>query len=154
PNETKIIWYHLQTRVPDVRPVEAKPTPKPPRAVRKLDQNLIAGKRELPARQKVWMQDPPKAELPKPKIEPLPNLLAVAPTTKVEPRKFVPPPAPVVKPKTEAKIEDAPDATLRQAAITPVDLPISPVLPRAVRRFVPPAARKTPPPPAPADLSA
>jgi TonB family protein len=154
PNETKIIWYHLQTRVPDVRPVEANPTPKPPRAVHKLDQNLITGKRELPARQKIWMQDPPKAEL-KPKIEPLPNLLAVATMPKVERRKFVPPPPPVVKPKTVAKIEDAPDAVLKQTAITPADLPISPVLPRAVRRFVPPTvARNTPPPPAPSDTAA
>ena len=38
PYERKIVWYHLQARVPNVRPVEAKLTPKPPRAVRKLDQ--------------------------------------------------------------------------------------------------------------------
>ncbi len=155
PHETKIIWYHLQARVPNVRPVEAKPSPKPPRAVRKLDQNLIAGKKELPLQQKIWMQDPPKAEPPKPKIEPLPNLLAVAPTPKLEPRKFVPPPPPVVKPKEVAKIEDAPDAAIKQTAITMADLPIAPTLPRAVRRFTPPPAiRNTPPPPAPVDTAA
>ncbi len=70
PYESKIVWYHLQTRVPNVRPVEAKLTRKPPRAVRKLDQNLIAGAKELPTPpQKVWVPEPPKVEPPKPKIE-------------------------------------------------------------------------------------
>src|ERR1700753_1957307 len=67
PNEHKIVWYHLQSRVPNVRPVEAKPAPKPkpPRAARKLDQNLIAGLKELPTPpQKIWVPEPPKVTPP------------------------------------------------------------------------------------------
>jgi TonB family protein len=139
PYESKIVWYHLQTRVPNVRPLEAKPTPKPPRAVRKLDQNLIAGAKELPAPpQKVWVPEPPRLDPPKPKIEALPNLLAVAPEVKRPLRQFVPPPALVAKAKPAEKIPEAPEVALRQAAITPRDLPLAMSLPKPVRRFVPP----------------
>src|SRR5215472_11513255 len=120
PYESKIIWYHLQTRVPNVRPLEAKLTPKPPRAVRKLDQNLIAGEKELPTPpQKVWVPEPPKVEAPKPKIEALPNLLAVAPEVKRPLRQFVQPPAILAKAKPAEKIPEAPEVVLRQAAVTP-----------------------------------
>jgi TonB family protein len=140
PYESKIIWYHLQTRVPNVSPVEAKLTPKPARATRKLDQNLIAGAKELPTPpQKIWVPEPPKVEPPKPKIEALPNLLAVAPEVKRPLRRFVPPPAVPAKAKPAEKIPEAPEvALLRQAAITSRDLPLAMSLPRPVRRFIPP----------------
>ncbi len=139
PNEAKIVWYHLQTRVPNVRPVEAKVTKKPPRAVRKLEQNLIAGAKELPTPpQKVWVPEPPKVEPPKPKADPLPNLLAVAPEVKRPLRQFVAPPVAPAKLKPAERIPDAPEARLRQAAITPRALPLAMDLPRPMRRFVPP----------------
>jgi TonB family protein len=146
PYESKIVWYHLQTRVPNVRPLEAKLTPKPPRAVRKLDQNLIAGAKELPTPpQKIWVPEPPKVEPPKPKIEALPNLLAVTPEVKRPLRQFVPPPALAAKAKPAEKIPEAPEVALRQAAITPQDLPLAMNLPRPVRRFVPPVVAKARP---------
>jgi hypothetical protein len=134
PNETKIVWYHLQTRLPNVRPTETKAIRKLPRALRKFDQRLIVGVKELPTPpQKVCVPEPPKAEPPKPKLEPLPNLLAVAPQVKRQLRQFTPPPPPLVKAKPVEKLPDAPEAALRIAAITPRDLPLAMNLPRAVR---------------------
>jgi TonB family protein len=150
PYESKIVWYHLQTRVPNVMPVAAKVTRKPPRVVRKLDQNLIVGAKELATPpQKVWVPEPPKTEPPKPKIEALPNLLAVAPEVKRPLRQFVPPPALAPKVKPAEKIPEAPEVALRQAAITPRDLPLAMNLPRPMRRFVPPPqAQRAPEAPA------
>jgi TonB family protein len=150
PYESKIVWYHLQTRVPNVRPVEAKLTTKAPRAVRKLDQNLIAGAKELPTPpQKVWVPDPPKTEPPKLKIEALPNLLAVAPMVKRPLREFVPPPPAPVKVRPAEKVPEVPEVALRPDAIAPRDLPLAMNLPRAVRAFVPPPrAQRTPEAPA------
>jgi TonB family protein len=150
PYESKIVWYHLQTRVPNVRPVEAKLTKKPPRAVRKLDQNLIAGAKELPAPpQKVWVPEPPKVEPPKLEIEALPNLLAVAPEVKHPLRQFVPPPTPAPKVKPAEKVPEAPQVAMRPDAMTVRDLPLAMNLPRAVRRFVPPPqAQRAPEAPA------
>ena len=151
PNETKIVWYRLQTLLPNVRPSEAKVTPKPPRAVRRLDQNLIAGAKELPSPpQKVWVPDPPKSEMPKPKLEPLPNLLALAPAPRMPLRKFEPPPPIPVKVKPAEPLPDvfandaAPQAALKQAAITPKALPFAMDLPRPVRAFIPPPSLPRP----------
>ncbi len=155
PFEGKIIWYHLQTRMPDVRPAEAKPARKPPRAVRKLDQNLIAGIKELPTPpRKVWVPDPPRTEPPKPNLDPLPNLLALAPAPKTPLRTFQPPPPLAVKAKPAVKLPDAPEPMLRQAAITPQDLPLAMNLPRAVRAFAPPPPMHRTQPAPPADVAA
>src|SRR5580692_4957989 len=118
PYEHKLIWYSLKNRTPDVRPTEAKKTLRPPRAMRKFDQTLIAGVKEdaLPP-QKVWIPDAPKVDLAKVKIEPLPNLLAVAPPPKRPLRAFQPPPEPQAKPKPAPVILAAPEATLKSAAI-------------------------------------
>lgn len=144
PAQTKIVWYHLQARIPNVRPPEAAPAKKPPRAVRKMEQNLIAGKRELPTPpQKIWVPDPPKVEPPKPKLEALPNLLAVAPEMKRPVRHFEAPPAAPQKPKPQEKLPDAPEVALKPVTITPADSPIALNMPRAVRTFVaPPDARR------------
>ena len=149
PVQTKIVWYHLQARIPNLRPAETIMAKKPPRATRKLDQNLIAGKKDLPTPpQKVWMPDPPKIEVPKPKLEALPNLLAVAPEVKRPLRKFEPPPPAPLKPKPEQKLPDAPEAALKTATTQPLNSPIAMNLPRAVRSFVaPPEARRAAPEP-------
>ncbi len=149
PVPVKITWFHLQTRIPNVRPPDAAPAKKPPRALRKLDQNLIAGKKELPAPpQKIWVPDPPKADIPKPKLEALPNLIAVAPEVKRPLRRFEPPPIAPQKPKPQEKLPDAPQVALTPTAITPSDSPVAMNLPRAVRTFVaPPDARRAAPEP-------
>jgi TonB family protein len=150
PFESKIVWYHLQARIPNVTPVEAKPTSKPPRAVRKLDQNLIAGVKELQAPpQKIWVAKPPKVEPPKPKIDPLPNLLAVAPEVKRPMRQFVPPPALAPKMKPAGKLPEAPQAAMRPDALAQRDLPFAMNIPRPVRRFVPPPQAQSAPEPQP-----
>jgi TonB family protein len=143
PFEGHIIWYHLQSRIPNVRPTEAESTHKPPRATKKLDQNLIAGVKDSPdPPRKIWVPDPPKAEPPPPAAEPLPNLIAVAASPKLPLRTFQPPPPPPVAPNPVTKPLDAPEAVIRQAAVTSENLPIAVNLPRAVRAFVPPPTPK------------
>jgi len=140
PYEHKLIWYSLKNRIPAVRPSDAKKTPRPPRAVRKFDQSLIAGvKDDARPPQKIWVPDPPKVELLTPKVEPLPNLLAVAPAPKRPLRKFQPPPSALpTKVKPTAPMPEAPEAKLRLTAAVPKDLPIDTKLPRPLRTFVPP----------------
>src|SRR5580704_238230 len=107
PYEHKLIWYSLKNRTPDVRPTETKKTPRPPRALRKFDQSLIAGvKEDARPPQKVWIPDAPKVDPPK--LEPLPNLLAIAPAPKRPLRDFQPPPDPQAKPKPAPVIPEAP----------------------------------------------
>jgi TonB family protein len=143
PYEHKLIWYSLKSRVPDVRPTEAKSVPRPPRALRKFDQSLIVGlKDDAKAPQKVWIPDPPKVNLPTPKLEPLPNLLAVAPTPPRPLRKFQPPPPQPVKLKPTPVIAEAPEVALKSAAAVPKDLPIETKLSRPLRTFVPPPSNK------------
>ena len=139
PYERKLIWYSLKNHVPDVRPTDGKKTARPPRALRKFDQNLIAGiKDDAQPPQKVWVPEPPKIDPPKLKVEPLPNLLAVAPTRPL--RKFEPPPEVVAKAKPAAPMPEAPEAALKLAV--PKDLPIETKMPRPLKTFVlPPAAK-------------
>jgi TonB family protein len=155
PYEHKLIWYSLKNRTPDVRPTEAKKTLRPPRAMRKFDQTLIAGVKEdaLPP-QKVWIPDAPKVDLAKVKIEPLPNLLAVAPPPKRPLRAFQPPPEPPLKPQPAPVILDAPEAAMKPAAAVPTDFSLDIKLRRPLRTFVPPPSAKIvknasaePPPP-------
>lgn len=156
PYEHKLIWYSLKTKTPDVTPTEAKKTRRPPRAVRKFDQNLITGvKEDRRPLQKVWIPDAPKVDLAKVTVEPLPNLLAVAPTPKRPLRKFQPPPEAPVKAKAAPAMPEAPEATPKLTVAAPKDLPLAAALPR--RNFVPPPAAKVetkttvelPPPPEP-----
>jgi TonB family protein len=140
--------------VPDVRPTESKKTLRPPRAVRKFDQTLIAGVKDDPRPpQKVWVLDPPKIELPTPKALPLPNLLAVAPAPKRALRKFQPPPQPAAKLKPAPELPEVPQVVLR-AAVLPEALPLDTKLPRPLRRFVPPPSTRVEVKSAPAELPA
>jgi TonB family protein len=156
PYEHKLIWYSLKNRTPDVRPTSAKKTPRPPRAIRKFDQSLIAGvKEDARPPQKVWIPDAPKVDLAKVKIEPLPNLLAVAPAPKRPLRAFQPPPETQAKPKPLPVIPEAPAAALKPALAIPTDFSIDIRPPRPLRTFVPPPTVKAdvkntaelPPPP-------
>jgi len=74
-------------------------------------------------------------------VEPLPNLLAVAPAPKRPLRKFQPPPERQVKAKLAQVMPEAPEAALKLAVVVPKDLP--PAIPLPRRTFVPPAAAKT-----------
>src|SRR6185312_7629436 len=113
-------------------------TSQPPRAVRKFDQSLIAGKREDPQpAQKVWLPEPPKVERQTPKAPPLPNLLAVAPAPRRPLRTFQPPPQ-LVQVKRALAMPEAPEALAKFTAVTPKDLPIDMKIPRPMKAFVPP----------------
>jgi TonB family protein len=143
PYEHKLIWYSLKNRTPDVRPISARKTPRPPRALRKFDQRLIAGvKEDARPPQKVWIPDAPKVDLAKVKVEPLPNLLAIAPAPKRPLRAFQPPPEPLTKPQAPPVILEAPEAALKPAAAIPTDFSLGMKLPRPMRTFVPPPAAK------------
>jgi TonB family protein len=141
PYEHKLIWYSLKNRTPDVRPTEAKKTPRPPRAMRKFDQSLIAGvKEDARPPQKVWIPDAPKVDLAKVKIDPLPNLLAVAPASRRPLRAFQPPPELRSKPKSLPVIPEAPTAALKPQAPTLTDFSLETKQP--LKTFVPPPSVK------------
>jgi TonB family protein len=143
PYEHKLIWYSLKNRTPDVRPTLEKTPPRPPRATRKFDQSLIAGvKEDARPPQKVWIPDAPKVDLTKVKVEPLPNLLAIAPAPQRPLRAFQPPPEPQAKPKPAPVILEAPEAALKPAAAIPTDFSLETKLPRPLRTFVPPPSVK------------
>ena len=138
PYEHKLIWYSLKNRTPDVRPTEAKKTLRPLRALRKFDQSLIAGvKEDKRPLQKVWIPEAPKVDLAKVKLEPLPNLMAVAPAPKRPLRAFQPPPELQAKLKATPVMPEAPAAALK-VAVTPTDFSLE--TKRPLRTFVPPAS--------------
>jgi TonB family protein len=143
PYEHHLIWYSLKNRTPDVRPTSARKTPRPPRATRKFDQSLIAGvKDDARPPQKVWIPDAPKVDLAKVKVEPLPNLLAVAPAPKRPLRSFQPPPESQLKPQPAPVILEAPEAALKPVAAIPTDFSLDMKLRRPLRTFVPPPLAK------------
>ena len=102
PEERRIVWYHLQDKLPDVRPAAAaKATREPLRATRKFEQRIVAGaKDDARPPQLVWS---PAPEVAAPKPTPLPNVLAVE--MKRPSRRFSAPalPAPAVTPKSSAR---------------------------------------------------
>ena len=46
PHETHIVWYNVRERLPDVTPARNSGDPRPPRALRKFNQNLAAGAKD------------------------------------------------------------------------------------------------------------
>ena len=43
PNEKRIIWYSLRDRLPEIAPAPARTALRPPRALRKFEQTIVAG---------------------------------------------------------------------------------------------------------------
>jgi TonB family protein len=131
PQEKRLVWYHLQDRLPDVAPATpARAFAKPLRATRKFEQRIVAGARDdgRPP-QLVWS---PAPEVAAPKPMPLPNVLAVE--VKRPSRPFTAPaPAPVA---ATAKLPDAAPAVGA--------LPVAPAGPNlgALRKtFTPPVSK-------------
>ncbi len=152
----KVIWYRLNRTLPNVRPLDAQAAAVPPRAVHTFHQNLVACDKDLDtAPRKVWVREPPPAEPPKPKLDPLPNLLAVTPDVKPPARplkQFQPPPPLANEPKRAAETltPAAPEIALQQPTLHPRDLPLPLSFPRAVRSFVaPPSTSRAAATPAP-----
>jgi len=127
--EKRIVWYHLQDRLPDVRPAStARAEARRLRATRKFEQRIVAGpKDDGRPPQLVWS---PAPEASTPKMTPLPNVLAVE--WKRPARSFTPP----VSVNT-AKVK------LPDAAPAPESLPAAgagPALAALKKTFTPPPA--------------
>ena len=135
PHEAHIIWYNLRDRLPEVRAAGARrDDPRPPRALRKFDQTLVAGTKENPRSQQMIFA--PAPEIRSPKTLSLPNVLAVAPPPKAL-RAFDPVPKPPAIPPPS--IPDAPRVT---AAVEKRELPIDAKATRPLKAFTPPPAAK------------
>jgi len=128
PHEKQIVWYHLQDKLPDVRPASAvKSTQQPLRATRKFEQRIVAGaKDDARPPQLVWS---PAPEVAAPKMTPLPNVLAVEMKRLSKP--FTPPPTPA--PAVTPKLPDAAPAPTNLAAA-----PAGPNLASLKKTFTPP----------------
>lgn len=101
PSEKRVVWYHLQERLPDVSPVvpSSRGEARPLRATRKFDQRIVAGaKDDSRPPQLVWS---PAPEVASPKMIALPNVLAV------EWKRLT---RPFAAPAPEVKAAELPDA--------------------------------------------
>ncbi len=130
PNEKRIIWYHVQDRLPDIAPAPGGKDPRPPRAREKFNQTIVAGPADLDRAKQMISMPAPEIHLPKPL--PLPNVVAVAPPPR--PLKSFTAPAPQPKTAPAPSLPDVPvQATNRQNPAIPLPTPIAP--PKA---FTPP----------------
>ncbi len=104
PNEHRIVWYSLRNRLPDVSP-KGPQDPRPSRAHLKFSQTLVAGHKEMERPpQMIWQ---PAPEVSQPKPQPLPNLVAVAPSRPV--REFARPAEKAAAVLTAPALPDAPE---------------------------------------------
>ena len=172
PHENHIVWYGVRNQLPDVKPAAHKAEVRPPRAVRKFQQQIVSGVRENARPPQTILAPAPEIHLQKPL--PLPNVLAVAAVPRPV-RAFVPPPEKrIVLPPPE-KLPDAPKTVavaparnlavalppekapllpfrpppqVKRAAPAPVELPPAPALAAAAPRLEMPRVPKgfTPPP--------
>ncbi len=129
PSERHIVWYHLQDKLPEVRPAAGpRAERRPLRATRKFEQRIVAGPRDdnRPP-QIVWAPEP---EVASPKMTPLPNVLAVE--MKKPARPFTPPAAKPVAPAPS--LSEAPDVATRPA-------PAGPSLHPLKKAFTPPPVK-------------
>jgi TonB family protein len=134
PNRNRIVWYHLQKRLPDISPVEKTADARPPRAEVKLDQTIVSkadGAKK--ASQMIWLPEP---EVPTVTELPSPNVVAVAPQARPV-RAFTAPPerAPEVRP---AALPEAPEVVTAQLRAAPVAAAVARPQPRL---FTPPPER-------------
>jgi TonB family protein len=137
PYESHIIWYNLRKKLPEVKPAVV-PEAKPPRAIRRFQQQIVAGQIELPRPPQLIRVPAPQIPLAQPLK--LPNLLAVAPTKPVRP--FVPPPD-RAQPIEERALPPAPQI---HAAVSPRELALRLEAPRPrPLPFIPPAPLKSEP---------
>jgi TonB family protein len=104
--ETKLTWYRFNKELPDVTPPDAKAETKPLRATVQAKQQILASRKDAPKRTRmVWAAAPELKQ-----IAPVesPNVLAVAMREIAPPVKAFVAPPPVVVPKREIALVDAP----------------------------------------------
>ena len=130
-NEHRIVWYSLRNRLPDVSPKEPR-DPRPPRARFKFSQTLVTGQKEMDRPpQMIWQ---PAPEVSQPKPQPLPNLVAVAPSRPV--REFSRPAEKAAAVLTAPALPDAPE--IARAVPDRNAAPLAGDLAAPVRKFTAP----------------
>jgi len=139
PYAEHLVWYNLRTKLPEVKPAETADKRRP-RAHRIFQQQIVAGRIELPRPPQLIRVPAPEIQLAKPLK--LPNLLAVAPVKPVRP--FAAPPERVPT-RAESPLAAAPQIqpTVRHELTLDLAVPRPQPLP-----FVPPTPRISEPAPA------
>ncbi|MGO9012048.1 MAG: TonB family protein [Bryobacteraceae bacterium] len=135
PYEAHIIWYNLRDKLPEIKPAEPQEA-KPPRARRRFQQQIVAGKIELPRPPQLIRVPAPEIPLPRPLK--MPNLLAIASPKRV--RTFAPP-LDHARPLTQPPLPAAPQL-LEPSAPRELALNMAAPRPRPLP-FIPPTPRKT-----------
>jgi TonB family protein len=134
PNREKIVWHSLKSKLPDVTPASKSKDKRPPRAVKKMDQTMVANSgAKTKSEQMIWL---PKPSIETPKELPSPNVLAV------QPRPFTPPspksitaPTPVLPDAPEMHVAAATTAPPVEAQVArPQPRPFTPPPPKPVTR--------------------
>jgi TonB family protein len=134
PHATRIVWYSLKQTLPPISPAEPSRERQPARALTRSPHTLVAGKQDLlRPPQLIWTPAPPLAE---PRLLPSPNIVALAPPARPQPRAFVPPPESPAK----ALVPVLPAAPALAAAIDTSRIPknLLPPVERARKTFIPP----------------
>lgn len=139
PHENHIVWYSVRNHLPDVRPETAKATPRPPRAVRKFDQQLVSRAKEDTRAPQAILLPAPEIQFNKPL--PLPNVLAVAAVPRAPVRAFVPPPQKRITMPAPVQLPDAPAAAV-PAAVKGPTLNLAQPKPPPLQFQAPPEIRK------------
>jgi TonB family protein len=148
PNTQRIVWYSLRDQLPAISPAEQPKVPQPPRALRPFSQPLVAGARDTNRPpQLIWT---PAPELNKPQLVPSPNLVALAPAARPQPRTFVPPQEPE-KRALPSTLPAAPELKVAMANRADASNLLPP--PQAARKtFIPPVEAMHPPQAVPVNL--
>jgi periplasmic protein TonB len=137
PYESHLIWYNLRKKLPEVKPAETV-DPKPPRAHRIFQQQIVVGQIELPRPPQLIRVPAPQIPLAQPLK--LPNLLAAEPLKPV--RSFAPPPV-RARPPEERPLPAAPPIS---NAVSPRELALNLAAPRPrPLPFIPPVPRNSEP---------
>jgi TonB family protein len=134
PHATRIVWYSMKQTLPPISPAERPHDRQPTRALTRSPHTLVAGKQDLlRPPQLIWTPAPPLAE---PRLLPSPNIVALTPPARPQPRAFIPPseaPAKAPVPVLPAAPELA--AVMRDSRV-PKNL--LPPVERARKTFIPP----------------
>jgi TonB family protein len=150
PHATRIVWYSLKQTLPPISPAERPNDHQPARALTRSPHTLVAGKQDLlRPPQLIWTPAPPLAE---PRLLPSPNIVALTPPARPQPRAFVPPPETAAK----APVPVLPAAPKLSAALdnSRIAKSLLPPVERARKTFIPPVEAVHQPQPTPLNLPA
>jgi TonB family protein len=135
PEESRLVWYGVREKLPEVKPSAAPAPDQPQRALRRFQQEIAVGPRELLKPPQLIRTPAPEMALAKPL--PLPNVLAAQPLPRPV-RAFTAPADPARKERPPTPLPEAPE--LKTEAKTP-ELNLHLEGTRPVRAFSAPADR-------------